>query len=409
MEPAADGSPIETPPATASVKTMPRSVHVWLWMFLGAWVISFFLPAISITGQRPGRGWEVAWDALVLSFVTVKGMWLIFFPHLWAVWVNLFMLLAPFEIRRVGRGQGRVFAVLFLLATTIPIAIAYSPYPQDHSRDLVGRFLAGFYLWEFSSIATAGLFVRNLWRNWAAMLPSAVLMGLLLALPIYRGEVDFLPSPLKRAMAGTSAEVPHLRSTTIGLFDSSPNPSLVGNLVTFTATTSAADDSIPTGTVDFVEGKTVIGKVHTTAGVATFSINSLKTGEHFITANFAGDVTTSYRGSTSHELTQLVNDPNDMGTQTLLTLVERHPEQPPGQIGFTVKVRVTAIGTTRPITAGDVVLFMYGLGTALTLDQDGAATLTVVLPAAGWRGYRLKAIYHGGRGYQASMSTLTLQ
>jgi hypothetical protein len=61
------------------------------------------------------------------------------------------------------------------------------------------------------------------------------------------------------------------------------------------------------------------------------------------------------------------------------------------------------------MTAGEVVLFMYGFGTALTLDQDGAATLTGVLPAAGWRGYQVKAIYNGGRGYQASLSTLTLQ
>ena len=211
MEPAADGFPVETPAATAAVKTVPRSVHVWLWIFLGAWVISFFLPAVALKDVRPAQGWEIAWDALVLSFVPVKGMWLIFFPHIWAVWVNLFMLLAPFEIRRVGRGQGRVFAVLFLLATTIPIAIAYSPYPQDHSRDLVGRFLAGFYLWEFSSIATAGLFVRNLWRNRLATLPAGCLMGLLLALPIYRGEVDFLPPPLKRALGPRPAEASPVR------------------------------------------------------------------------------------------------------------------------------------------------------------------------------------------------------
>jgi hypothetical protein len=136
----------------------------------------------------------------------------------------------------------------------------------------------------------------------------------------------------------------------------------------------------------------------------------LKIGEHFITANFAADVTTNYLGSFSQGLIQMVNDPNDTGTQTVLTLVERHPQPTPGQIGFTVKAKVTTIGSNTPVTSGQVILvFMHDFTTAVKLDHDGVVTVPSALPGALWRGYQVKAIYNGGRGYQASMSTLTLQ
>jgi large repetitive protein len=215
---------------------------------------------------------------------------------------------------------------------------------------------------------------------------------------------------LKPGLESGPPAVPQSRFTTTRLVASSPNPSLMGNPVAFTATISATGGGMPTGTVDFVEGRALIGKVHTTAGVATFSTNALKTGEHFITANFAGDATTNYLGSTSPGLTQIVNDPNDTRTRTVLTLVERHPEQRAEQVGFTLKVKVTAIGSTTPVATGNVVLkFMYGFRTALRLDHDGEATFSSVLPAAVLRGYEVEAIYSGGGGFQASASTLTLQ
>ena len=404
MDPAANGSPLETSNTPPPVKPLPTSVHVWLWIFLGAWVVSFFLPAVSIMGNKPGRGWETAWTALILFFVPVKGAWLIFIPGIWLVWVNLFMLIAPFEIKQLQRGQGRVFAVLFSIATAITVVIAYIP-----RLSWVTGLQVGFYLWAFSLIATAGLFARNLWHNLFARLPSACLVGLLLALPVYRGEVNFLPAP-KLSLQSKPVEVSRVLVTTTKIVDASPNPSLMGNSVTFTATVLAPGRSMPTGTVYFADGRTPVGKVHTTAGIAIFSTNALKAGEHFITANFGGDVSTNYLGSTSPGLTQMVNDPNDAGTQTVLTLVERHPQPAPGQIGSTVKVKVTTIGSTTPVTNGEVTfVFMYDFRTALRLDQDGEATRSSALPAALWRGYQIEAIYSGGGGFQSSLSTLTLQ
>jgi hypothetical protein len=404
MDPAADGS-AETPTVASPNKTFSGSVHVWLRIFLGVWVISFFLPAVNLAvdmGRRPARGWEIAWVALVLSFVPVKGMWLIAIPGVWLVWMNLFMLIAPFEIRRIKRGQGRVFAVLFSLGTVLTMVIVYVP---DLSSATGLR--VGFYLWAFSLIATAGMLLRTLWRSRLGTLPAACLVGLLVSLPIHRGEIDFLP---KTKLASTPAETSPVRVTTTKLVASSPNPSLMGSPVTLTAQTSAIGGDIPSGTVGFLDGKVLVGKAHTTAGVATVSTNGLKTGAHFITATFAGDASTGYLGSASPGLTQIVNDPKDIATQTVLSLVEQHPEQTGERISFTLRTKVSAIASTTPVTTGEVILeFMHGFKTAVRLNHEGEATFSSVLPTSVWRGYKVQATYGGGDGFQASVSTLTLQ
>jgi Bacterial Ig-like domain (group 3) len=183
-----------------------------------------------------------------------------------------------------------------------------------------------------------------------------------------------------------------------------------GNPVTFTATISAPGGSMPTGTMYFSDGRTPIGKVHTTAGIGSFSTNALKAGEHFITANFSGDGSANYLGGASHGVIQMVNDPSDVGTQTALTVAERHQQQRADQVGFTVRAKVTSSGSTTAVTTGEVTfVFMYGFRTAQKLDWEGEATLSSVLPVSSWRGYQIEAIYSGGNGLQSSMSTLTLQ
>jgi large repetitive protein len=76
-------------------------------------------------------------------------------------------------------------------------------------------------------------------------------------------------------------------------FSSSPNPSVFGLAVTFTATVGAVLGLTPTGTVDFKEGSTDLtpGGMSLTAGQATFSISSLALGTHTITAFYSGDST----------------------------------------------------------------------------------------------------------------------
>ena len=73
---------------------------------------------------------------------------------------------------------------------------------------------------------------------------------------------------------------------------SSLNPSVVGQSVTFTATVQAVTGSgIPTGTVTFLDGTTVLqaNVPLNAAGQASFSTTALSPGQHFITVQYSGD------------------------------------------------------------------------------------------------------------------------
>lgn len=68
---------------------------------------------------------------------------------------------------------------------------------------------------------------------------------------------------------------------------SSPNPSSVGQAVTFTATVSSSSGT-PTGKVTFLNGTATMGTVILSGGVATFTTSSLTKGRHKITARYSG-------------------------------------------------------------------------------------------------------------------------
>jgi phospholipase C len=87
---------------------------------------------------------------------------------------------------------------------------------------------------------------------------------------------------------------------------SSLNPSSFGQPVTFTATVTSSTGLIPSGKVQFKDGKTVLSAVALNAsGVATFTTHTLATGSHSITAVFVGSL--NFSGSISPILTQTVN------------------------------------------------------------------------------------------------------
>ena len=85
---------------------------------------------------------------------------------------------------------------------------------------------------------------------------------------------------------------------------SSPNPSKLGQAVTFTVTVAG---SSPTGTVNFEDGAATIsgcGAQTLSGGVATCEISSLAAGAHGITATYGGDADNI--GSTASTLTQTI-------------------------------------------------------------------------------------------------------
>ena len=93
-----------------------------------------------------------------------------------------------------------------------------------------------------------------------------------------------------------------LQATSAATITSSPNPSSVGEAVTFTAQITSPTIT-PTGPVTFTIGKTVLGTAQLSRGKATLTISTLAAGSSVVTATFNGD--SNIKGS-SASVTQLV-------------------------------------------------------------------------------------------------------
>src|SRR5262249_13571034 len=76
-----------------------------------------------------------------------------------------------------------------------------------------------------------------------------------------------------------------------------------GQPVTLTATVASAA-GMPTGSVDFFDGTTLLGTVVLSGGVASFTTAALAVGSHSISAAYRGDGTVA--AGTSNTLTQVI-------------------------------------------------------------------------------------------------------
>jgi hypothetical protein len=87
---------------------------------------------------------------------------------------------------------------------------------------------------------------------------------------------------------------------------SSANPSIVTQSVTFTATVSVVPpgSGMPTGTMTFKDGTSVLGTGTLSSGQATFTTSLLTAGSHSITAVYGGSA--NFQASTSAALNQTV-------------------------------------------------------------------------------------------------------
>ena len=97
------------------------------------------------------------------------------------------------------------------------------------------------------------------------------------------------------------------RATTT-ILTSDNNPSIYGENVTFTSTTTSATAGAITGSVNFYNGATLLGTDNTiVGGVATFTTNALVVGTHPITATYVPAVGSIFATSTSTVLDQVVD------------------------------------------------------------------------------------------------------
>jgi hypothetical protein len=180
---------------------------------------------------------------------------------------------------------------------------------------------------------------------------------------------SFNPSTSSPALSQVVNKAP--TTTTLA---SSLNPSTFGQSVTFTAAVAVASPGvgIPTGTVEFKEGGTVIGTgtLATDGGAqkATFATSTLTVGTHNITASYV--TSTSFAASTSTPaLAQIVNP-----VATTLTV-----DPATGTYGETVDLKAKLTNGSTALSGKTITFTLNGTicGTADT-DSNGEAKLAGV-------------------------------
>ena len=166
----------------------------------------------------------------------------------------------------------------------------------------------------------------------------------------------------------------------------SPNPSTSGTPLTLTANLSGTG-AVPTGTVSFYTGSTLLGTGSINAsGVATYSLSAGLAARTAFSAVYAGDGL--YAGSTSSFL-EYVGTPSSVALAvsaptvtagTLVTLtatVTPNPASPPvaaGQVVFNYQQTVN--GSVRTGTFGPVAVNSFGVGATKFIAGGGTYTIT---------------------------------
>jgi hypothetical protein len=186
-------------------------------------------------------------------------------------------------------------------------------------------------------------------------------------------------------------------STTETTLVASPNPVTTGQTLNMVATVSASGTASLSGTVNFMNGSTVLGLGSVnSSGVATLSIASLPAGTYSLTARYVGN--SSFGSSTSAAASVTVTA--STATTTTTSLVASPNPVTAGQT-LNMVATVSASGTA---SLSGTVNFMNGstvLGSA-SVNSSGVATLSIASLPAGT--YSLTARYVGNSSYLASTS-----
>jgi hypothetical protein len=120
----------------------------------------------------------------------------------------------------------------------------------------------------------------------------------------------------------------------------SPNPVLVQNAVTLTATV-ASSIGTPTGSVTFSDSGTTLGTANLSGGIATLSSSTLAAGSHSITATYSGDG--NFTSVSSTAVSETVED----FTLTIGGSGSSQTVQPGGTATYTLPIAPSG-GTTFP-------------------------------------------------------------
>ncbi|MFI0778163.1 beta strand repeat-containing protein [Streptomyces sp. NPDC021212] len=194
-----------------------------------------------------------------------------------------------------------------------------------------------------------------------------------------------------------------MSSTTV---TSTPNPSVFGQSVTYTATvTGITAGTAPFGDVTFViTGGPTIGPVTLTptgpdSGTASVTDSSLAVGSHVVTANFVNS--TDPLDNSSGTTIQLVNQ------AATITTVTFTPVAPVCGETVTLTANVAAVPPGSGTPTGTVSFIISADGPTLTGTLDASGNASVTVPALSVGTHQVAAFYNGDTNFAASNSPLT--
>jgi hypothetical protein len=258
----------------------------------------------------------------------------------------------------------------------------------------------GKVAFDNGAVAIAGCGAVTLVAGVASCTTNALTVGVHSISGHYNGSANYVTSA---SPVLTETVNPGSTTTVVG---SSPNPSVSGQSVTYTATVivGAPSAGIPTGSVNFEDGGVTItgcaAKALTAAGTATCVDAYPGAGTHSITAIYSGAI--DFAGSASPTLTQTVNQ-----ASTVTALASSVNPSVTGQsVTMTASVSVIAPGAGTPT---GTVMFEDG-GVTITgcaaqaVSAAGIAVCAVSLATVG--AHPIAAVYSGDSDFSGSTSPI---
>lgn len=205
------------------------------------------------------------------------------------------------------------------------------------------------------------------------------------------GNADYAAAP----PVSQSFQVIQATTTTDG--NSSPNPSMAGQTVTFTATVTGQLGGAVTGSVSFMQGSTTLGTAPVSGGMAVLMYAKLTPGTYSITAVYGGDANST--GSTSSAIRQAV------ARYATSTAVTSSPNPSPAGEKVTFTATVSTSSMLKPT---GMVTFVEGTSTLGTAKLSGGqASFSTSALTAGQ--HAISAVYNGTAIFAGSLSATITQ
>ena len=297
------------------------------------------------------------------------------------------------DTNNVASNSAAMNQVVQKATTTTALAATPNPSSQGVFVQLTalvtsnGTAPTGTVLFQEGSATLGSATISSGAATWST---NSLTMGQHVIVAVYQGDTA-------NGTSSSASLTQNVLPATAVALTSNRNPGVAGAAVIFTAAVSG-QSTVPTGTVTFKDGSTVLGTSALNAqGAATLTASALNVGSHGITASYAGDAANA--SSTSSMLTETMQQAT---SQTVLSTSA-------STITRGSAVTVTATVTGNGSTPAGSVSFMDNaqpLGTA-SLNAGGTASVTSSSLTVGQ--HTLTAVYAGDANDAGSNSAAVVE